>query len=142
MPNAGEYLFLYPIGEYFKEFVNPSSSFTRKGNSAKKMFDIIDVRYRNQGYGVNWLLFRRLASIMPDLSDLPPFVKMQKNDRILAADLLLIGMDGFDGGQREYVNAVLDQLPAAKRLVLGGFHQQDCVDKMASAAHTRGIDVF
>jgi len=134
-----QYLFLYPVREYFEalgwgeHYCNP--------NAISNLMNIIDARYRNQEYGINWLLFSQNAdNSLPDLDHVPEEIGIQRNDRLIVAGV------SFDEHTTNLVypgpNYILNQLDPHLRLVLGGFHQDDCVNKVAAVSYRRGVDTF
>lgn len=139
--SSRQYLFLYPVGEYIDSSKNGCKTFEREGHSVSKLWDMIDNRYRKEGYGINWLLFGVGGDEMkPDTSIVPGYVDIRKGDRILSA-----GVSFKEHTTKEIYadnDFVLDQLPSHNRLVLGGFHQGDCVDKIAERSYSRGVDTF
>lgn len=135
-----QYLFLFPIEEYFKSYLRDNRIFNLPGHPSE-LVKIIDARYRNKGYGINWLLFSQKKDLSkPDLSQVPECINIQKQDGILVAGV------SFDDHVSKKVYAdsdyVLDQLLVHKRLVVGGFHQFDCVDRLARRSYERGVDTF
>ena len=136
-----QYLFLYPVQEYFSSMMDFIRSFEREGHKPSELIELIDARYRNQGYGINWLLFSQEGNAeKPDLSLVPDYVNIRQEDGILVAGISF----KRHCEEKRYPNPeyVLNQLPCHKRLVIGGFHQWDCVDKVAETSHPRGIDTF
>lgn len=139
-----QYLFLYPINPHFYYALKDYSGCKPNGKQGTTQYlnEIIDARYRKNNFDVNWLLFGQESDeSKPDDSLLSErYVKVSKEDRILSAGV------SWDRHRFEKVYAepsyVLNQLPEHNRLVLGGFHQWDCVDRIAKASHERGIDTF
>ena len=115
-------------------------TFEREGHHPAELIRIIGARYRNNGYEINWLLFSQECELKkPDLTTVPSYWEI-KDDRILVAGV------SFKKHLSEKVyadsNYVLDQLPPHQKLVIGGFHQGDCVDKVARTSYQRGIETF
>ena len=135
-----QYLFLYPIKEYFESCI-AYRAFLEDGHRPVKLCEMINARYRNNGYGINWLLFGKDEDdSKPDFSKVPSFVDIEPRDGILVAGV------SFKKHTSEAVYAdvdfILNQLPPHQRLVVGGFHQWDCVDKLARQSYERGVDTF
>jgi len=131
------FLFLYPIREYIDREITdaPDDLF-----ALERFNEIIDARYRQCGYQINWLLFSvESRPNIPDLSLIDPRIRIHAKDRIISAGL-------SRERHRKYIypscKKILVQLNPASELVLGGFHQTDCVDKIARAAHHNGLVVI
>src|SRR3989338_10455034 len=128
------FLFLYPIREYVDREVTDAHDDL---SALERLNEIIDARYRQFGYQINWLLFSVGGRPnIPDLSLLDPRIKIHETDRIISAGL-------SRERHRKYIypscKKILVQLNPASELVVGGFHQTDCVDKIARAAHSNGF---
>ncbi len=131
-----QFLFLYPISEYFNREIADTAADL---HIIQRLNEIIDTRYRQSGYRVNWLLFSAVhnASI-PNLSLLDRRILMRESDKIFPA--------GVSREQHRHCiyppcGNILSQLKPVSELVIGGFHQIDCVDKIARAAHHDGVTV-
>lgn len=136
-----QYIFLYPTREYFESMLKFCKTFYIEGHSADKLNDIINSRYRSRGYGINWLLFSDEDDPeKPDTKGLSSYIKVGKDDGILNAGVSF----GKHVSEELYADNdfILDQLPAHKELVIGGFHQADCVDKLAACSYLRGVKTF
>ena len=137
-----QYLFLFPIKEYFRPCIEwYGASFEVNGCEPEHINEIIDARYRKKGYRVYWLMFSQDSNTLkPDLSGISSSIRIHGRDTILAAGV------SFRKHAREKAyfapDFVLDQVPRPDKLVVGGFHQWDCVDKIAMASYGRGIDTF
>jgi hypothetical protein len=138
-----QYLFLFPVreylsaGEYFSFAMRDIRSFDAE---VGRMDRIIRARYgRGSGYETNWLLFSSPDDrCAPDLSSLDARMPEAMKGRMLVSGVT------FEECTREerYFDPdhVLSQLPRTGRLVLGGFHDADCVERMAEGALAAGID--
>lgn len=138
------FLFLYPIREYFEEGIVGIAmrQFTEKGLRVERLSELVAARYRQTGYSVYWALFSvDGCPLLPDFSRLARQVVVSEWDVFLASGVSF----------REHVTRevypdpaiVLSQLPVrVDRLVVGGFHQWDCVDKVARAASESGISTL
>ncbi len=136
-----QYLFLYPVKEYFDSVLNICRTFSIEGHSVNRLNDIINSRYRNKGYQINWLLFSREDDLdKPDTEGASDYVSVNKNDRILSAGI------PFRRHVSEELYAdndfILNQLPEHKELVVGGFHRGDCVNRLAACSYARGVKTF
>lgn len=135
------FLFSYPIRPYCEEGLVGSAlrSLHEKGHDARRLGEIIARRYRGRGYQVWWLCFGLPGTEdIPDLTLLSPYLGWEEADTFISCDVSFHDHVKFE--QYPNTERVLDMLPPRlKRLVLGGFHQGDCVEKIARAATKRGI---
>lgn len=139
MVREREFLFLFPIGPYVDDLARRLCA---HGGNPDNLNAIIDARYRRQGYGVNWLLFspapRHPRVVMRHVSS---WIQVCEEDAVLSAGVTIGNL--FD--EKVYPDPlfVLAQLPSrTKELVVAGFHQQDCVDRIAAKAHEIYDKVF
>ncbi len=135
-----QYLFLFPIRPFIDSSLD-SCAFERKGHSPSELFELIDARYREAGYAINWLLFSKDDNLSePDISQIPNYAKFHKKDNILNAGI------SFNSHIHEKIYAnpdyVLNQLPSHDKIIIGGFHQWDCVDKVAKASYENGMNTL
>ncbi len=142
--NIKIFLFLYPINEYFNHCIKESQRiFERNGYDIKRISEIIETRYRKNEYVIYWLMFcSKNNKDKPDLSRIAEnIITIAKDDKIIQSDI------SFENhiNKKIYPNPafIFSQIPEnIKHLVLGGFHQGDCVEKLAEYAYAKGIDVF
>jgi hypothetical protein len=106
----------------------------------------IDERYRQQGYQVNFLLFKgRKPSKRIEVKSVDQilFTEITFKTHITPQPNLPPGLNvvNYPLGRIQYPdpNRILDQLGRISELRLSGFHMWDCVEKMARTAHERGI---
>ncbi len=128
------FLFLYPI----KYYIDHSIGNHLRKESLQWLARILDVRYRQKGYAMHYLMFSdQMQRETPDLSLAHPLFPLE--GKIIAS-----GVTWQEMGDGKYPDSdhVLNQLPEHSRLVVGGFHQWDCVDKVAERSYRRGIDTF
>lgn len=131
-----KFLFLYPIREYFNREVTDTPEDLL---ALKRLSEIIDGRYRRLGYQVNWLMFgTENDPHIPDMSLVDLRINIHKTDRIISAGL-------SREKHRKYIypscKKILAQLNPVEELVIGGFHQSDCVDRIAHTANRNGLVV-
>jgi hypothetical protein len=134
-----QFLFLYPVSDYFDFFLNPYNEIGVEFDMAKFQ-SVIDNRYRYKGYDINWLLFSKEGDrSVPDKSRIPVYIDIMDKDRILNAGVTLNEI-----ASRKYPDSdqVLGQLPRHERLVTAGFHQWDCVDRISKRSYENGVDTF
>lgn len=94
----------------------------------------IDERYRKKGFDIFFALL--------DSSPISEIIRLDSSDRIIE-----VGMDAKThktkraDGTYPYPdnNYIIDQLGDISILSVGGFHLWDCVEKLAIAAHERGL---
>jgi hypothetical protein len=130
------FLFLYPIREYMEREIRGVPGAV---SALERLNAIIDRRYRRRGYQVHWLLFsQETKPDVPDLSLLDPRIAIHETDKIISA-----GVSRAEHRKFIYPSCkrILTKLGPVSELVLGGFHQTDCVDKVARAAHRGRVAV-
>lgn len=136
------FLFLYPIQEYVDACIQNFRFFEYYGCRPDRLNDIITARYRSKGYRVYWLFFSEPNK--PELADLSRtsgHIRIEDEDGLIACGL------SFEEhvARKVYpdINQILSCLPDdLERLVVGGFHQSDCVDKVAAAVYHQGTPTF
>lgn len=130
------FLFAYPIEPYFSPCLE---MFHLDSSSVDKLYRIIDERYRKQGYDIASLFCSEHGNPKKaDLSLAPDYFHLE--GRVLASGVSFCEL--WFGGVYPDTDFILDQLPSHSRLVIGGFHQWDCVDKIAERSYQRGVDTF
>lgn len=138
------FLYLYPIEEYNKTFLFPNEFYDSKGrkNPLDVLNDCIDKRYRNKGYKVVFALY-------PDKSLYG--VNLKESDSIIYTDVSFKEASGYneDGTEKmkseiKYPNEefLLSQIKDVEKIVIGGFHWNDCVRKVAEVCQEHGIDTL
>lgn len=131
-----EFLYLYPIQPYVDALIRRPDVEA----SCTNLSEIINQRYRVNGYQINWLFFGQIPQPrIPDLEAKVTGIDIRKEDRILVSGVR------FETESENYVypnsSFILNQLPShLEELVLAGFHRDSCVDRLAAAAYQRGID--
>jgi hypothetical protein len=107
---------------------------TFKSEYSRILNSCIDLRYRKNDFGINYLVF--------DDTGVSDIINFRKGDRIARAGLTFVK----HVAEKTYPNPdyILNQfLPSELgHLRLAGFHAWDCVEKLAKRAHKRGIDVL
>ena len=139
------FLYLYPIEEYTKMFLFNDDSIYDKEN-IKRPLPIIDEciqkRYRDNNYEIVFLLY-------PD-RELFGLTK-KKQDKIIFTDITFSEASAYDENGREKENfipkypnelQILKQLGPLNELVVGGYHVNDCVKRVAEIANEQGIDTL
>jgi hypothetical protein len=127
------FLFLYPIAEYFQRENAPSKVI-------KRLNELIQHRYRRRGYQVFWLLCSQEGnSKEPDRVLVDHRVKIEKNDRIICCGLPRSRTKFGNYPSPSYIVNLVSVDPC--EIVVGGFHQNDCVRRIARAAHKKAYSV-
>lgn len=130
------FLFCYPVWQYFEAYIEQwdATDASQVRNSCYHMFDMIDARYRQKGYKVFWMTFGKDEDRdEPDKSHLWPHLQIKKDDALISG-----GISAWDMfGEEEYADPeyVCGRLGTLKRLVVGGFHAYDCVERVAQFAY-------
>jgi len=131
-------LVLYPIQPYADVLMFRAD---RSGTEYAEIYQkLISERYRNPR--LVWMMFAEKESQRkPDLSQLWRGISIGKND--------VIGSCGVSFEehceQKRYPDpkTVIEACPKPiEKLIIGGFHFWDCVEKAAQYAHSQGIDVL
>ena len=135
-----QFIFLYPIKEYFK-FEIENGPHTRmkeelnkfQENYSRLLNQAINLRYRQKGFAINYAVFgnREVSKI----------IQIVNEDRVIKTRL------NFSPTQEElesesYRDSILDELGEVDILRVAGFHLWDCVDKLAKRAYERGIQTL
>ena len=134
------FLFLYPIREYIE---SRQARWPRgKPFPIERLWEIIGARYRRNGFAVAWLLFGDKKNPgKPDLS------RLYSPEIIKGGDITLSCGITFERHVSEKVypspKKILAKLGRPiEELALGGFHQDDCVTKVAQCAFRQSIHTF
>ncbi len=127
-----EFVFLYPIHPYVDAIATSDAP-------VQALNGLIEERYRQRGFRVSWVMFSDPNNrAEADLSIKAPGIIIYDSDRIIPSGVTFLEA----GNKYPDWNSILDQLPVdLKQLIIGGFHQWDCVDQLASAAYMRGLSV-
>ncbi|MEX1997689.1 MAG: hypothetical protein WEA04_03370 [Candidatus Andersenbacteria bacterium] len=137
------FLYCYPIQEYFTEGVVGISlrNCQRQGYDINRLNEIIDHRYRRQGYMIYWLFFSIEADReQPDRITQSPYIVIDQHDKVMASGVSFQAhttQDLYPDSDKLITRLCQDRNP--EQLVLGGFHQWDCVDRLAARAFARGL---
>ncbi len=117
-------LFLYPIEEYWKF----NFCFTDFENKLQLLEETIDCRYRQKGYEIYYLVIAdREVSCL----------------HVLPEDHVLVD-EGSHIEKFVYPNQsqLISALGETEHLVVGGFHANDCVKRIAQAGIDNGLDTL
>lgn len=135
------FLFLYPI----KEYIDDQRERYRRVEDRfpiPRLWDIVDARYRKNGFIVYWLLFGEMKNpSRPDYSQLYSQDIINEGDRVISCGV------PFEThvSEKIYPNSkkiLAKLLRPMEQLVIGGFHQWDCVSRVAECAFRQGINTF
>lgn len=103
----------------------------------KNLNKSINKRYRENGFGINFLLF--------DRHDICSFIEKHSEDEVFYSGLdFKTHITQREDGTYPYPNPnyIVNQLGDVSELRLAGFHMWDCVDKVASTAFEKGISTL
>lgn len=143
-----EFIFLFPIQEYMdnthalKYFCCHTDS---TNNTPERINEIIKTRYRDQGFCINWLMFKpkgrkKTQGHGYNPKSLSRYIHPTPQDRFLVSNRTFSEM-----GVGKYTSPahVLTQIPPPiEQLVIAGFHLNDCVNKFAKSAYEKGIPTY
>ncbi len=132
-----KFLFLYPIRKYIDRALGPPPNADKV---IERLNRIIDIRYRQQGFHIYWLMFSTDGDReMPDLSIVDSRIRIVSQDQIIVCGI-------SRERHRKYIfpscKLILSKLQPLAELVIGGFHQAQCVNSVARAAYRRGTRVI
>ncbi len=133
-----EYVFLFPVAMYFDE-LPATYRLVKRSFGPERLFQIIDARYRQQGYGINWVFPSSCDLSDSDKWKVPEYADIRADDRILCGDIFA---DMFSNEMYIVSSHILNQLPPHSRLVVGGFYLGNFVNDLAKCSYERGIDTF
>ena len=128
------FLYLYPIYEFQKSFTHNDEYY--KSNNLPNPFLVLNQsiheRYRSKGYQVVYVLYpnKNIYGIIP-----------QQKDRIIYTD---ITFEQATNTSHVYPNEekLLMQVGDIDKLIVGGYHSQDCVKRLAEYAQSKEIDTL
>ena len=125
----------------YEEFFTKTLDLGLPAGSFRNRFRLINVlldRYRAEGYKVGWLLFSNENNPkIPDESRTSDIFQIKPQDYKVAARITY--RDHI--GKHKYPNEaeVLKAIEGLDSLVVGGFHESDCVGRFSSKANEIGI---
>ena len=137
------FLYLYPIYEFQKSFTHNDEYY--KSNNLPNPFLVlnqsIQERYRAKGYQVVYVLYpnKNIYGIIP-----------HQKDRIIYTDITFEQATNNSFRKKDvntgqvYPNEekLLMQVGVIDKLIVGGYHSQDCVKRVAEYAQRKGIDTL
>lgn len=132
-------LILYPIWPYVNSEIWGEYRETKK-KYAQAYQQLISARYPD--FQITWMMFSEMENPeKPDMSYLWSDISIKKDDIVGAC-----GVNFNVHCQMELYpdpKTILGACPQPiEKLVIGGFHFWDCVDRVAECAHNQGIDVL
>lgn len=135
------FLYLYPIWEYNRMFESSKDYLVELGRENPYIIlnECIQKRYRDKGYQVVYVIYphKKIYGINP----LP-------EDGIVYTDVTFEQASGYnqDGSEKreEYIrypseSYLIEQLGKIDEIVVGGFHFNDCVKRVAEYCYQIGI---
>lgn len=137
------FLYLFPIKEYTSFFLFHDDALYDKWHIERPLpilEECIQKRYRDKGYEIVFVTYpdREIFGISP-----------KENDMIIQTDITFNENSTIDskgnkkkGFTPKYPNIqdIIDYLGKIKKIVVGGYHYNDCVKKIAEFAQTQGIE--
>lgn len=131
------FLYLYPIYEFQKSFIHNDEYY--KSNNLPNPFLVlnqsIQERYRAKGYQVVYVLYpnKNIFGIIP-----------HQNDRVIYTDITFEQATKGINISPVYPSEekLLRQVGDIDKLIVRGFHSQDCVKRVAEYAQNKRIDTL
>ncbi len=137
------FIYMYPIEEYASFFLFNDDELYDKWKVKRPLpilEECIQKRYRESGYEIVFVTYpdRQVFGLTP-----------QEKDIIITTDISFVDNSAVDakGNKKEnfipkYPNIkdIIDYLGSIKKLVVGGYHFNDCVKRVAKYAKEQGID--
>ena len=138
------FLYLYLIYEFQKCFTHDDEYY--KSNNIPNPFLVlnqsIQERYRAKGYQVVYVLYpnKNIYGIIP-----------HQNDRVIYTDITFEQATNNSSKNQKDINnkpvypsekKLLSQVGNIDKLIVGGYHSQDCVKRVAEYAQSKGIDTL
>jgi hypothetical protein len=141
------FLFLYPDKEHINWAVEQNSWWMNpreKGEYIGKcefLNKVIDRRYRQRGYLVNWVLFCKGDDRgLPNRSSISELIDIFDSDKIISAGISRNEhMLGKTYPSEEFVLAQIRDIEHLRTLRIGGFLSSDCCGRVAKYAYEKGI---
>ncbi|MFH0905446.1 MAG: hypothetical protein V1826_01885 [bacterium] len=138
-------VFLYPTKSHWSWLFNDFRlmAWQSANRDPNRLSQIIDQRYRQNGYQVIWASFSlsHETSQIPDPRILAPELGIQNGDKVIA-----VGITEADMFKRKLYpdqSFIVEQLrPPSARVVVGGFLNGDCVERLAAELHRVGRRVM
>ena len=139
------FLYLYPIKEFINMFLFHDDKLYDEWHIDRPLpilNETINRRYREKGYQIIFALY-------PD-RDLYG-IEQRNGDKIIYTDIPFSEVSAYDekgNKKKNFVpkypneNLLLDQLGDIDELVVGGYHANDCVRRVAEAALQKGISTL
>ncbi len=138
------FLYLYPIREYIERSIQENCYDNENGfeNPIFVLNECIQERYRKRGFEIYFANYPDRELYGVQLSD---------NDNIIYTDITFNETSEYNEDSNEnsidqlkYPNEqyLLNQIGDVKEIVIGGFHSDDCVKRVAEFFSSRGIDTL
>ena len=131
------FLFLYPTSRYIDDFVKDAFGTRGLPMNLDRLNQIIDIRYRQQDYKVIWVTEGKKPDYsQPDPELISDLIDIRKEDQVVSCGSDFVGfIHGYDPTPQIFAHLP----PTTTNLVVGGYHQWDCVDHMAEFSYYKGI---
>lgn len=133
------FLYMYPIEEFINILTFDDDYYTkyRREKPLKALNETIDLRYRNNGYKVVYILYKDKDVYGLDVKD---------NDEVVHTNInfedALIYNEELDIPTVPSEQIIVNQLKDVDELVVGGFHFSESVKRVAEIALNNGIDAL
>ncbi|MBE6124471.1 MAG: hypothetical protein E7184_02935 [Erysipelotrichaceae bacterium] len=124
------FLFLYPINEYFQFYKYYETQYQ---NPLEILNQSINQRYRNKGYEVVFALF-------PDTNLYG--INKHEQDQIIYTDITLESFITNPVPVYPNEQKLINQIGNFNKIVLAGFHETDCVKRVAQYCYQQGYDTL
>lgn len=135
------FMFLYPVEEYINSTIEYNIT-NRNENKIEETIDtfnqIIDQRYRKECFDIYWLTFKN-GKGKPNYDIIDDRIDIIDTDNIIDNE---ITFQQLKEGNYPEPDKIIDKLGDVDQLVLGGFHQRDCVERIAKHAYNKEIETF
>ncbi len=138
------FLYLYPMEEYNRIFLFPDEFYEemRREKPFRVLNECIQKRYREKGYQVVYAMYpnKEIYGIKP-----------MPVDKVIYTDIPFKEASGIneDGSKKskdeiKYPNEsyLINQLKDINEIVIGGFHFNSCVKRVAEYCYDNGIDTL
>lgn len=139
------FLYLYPIEEYTSMFLFHDDKTYDEWNIKRPLpilNECIQKRYRDNGYQVVYVLYpdKDIFGVIP-----------KEEDKIVYTDILFSENSAVDEkgyNKKDFIprypneQLIISQLGNIDELVVGGYHAQDCVKRVAETAFNLGIQTL
>lgn len=140
------FLFLYPIKPYIEHEVRNWFWRDKNIDPLCRLNELVEIRYRQRGYRIFWLVFSVHGHRKKiDQQLISPRIVIKEQDQIIPAGVFWHSHTCKELKKHIYPSPahILQQLPTnTKEISIGGFHQYDCVGRVARYVYRHSIPVM